>query len=439
MLCRAVGVVLTLLAFARTAPAQTGTVSHRPPLAGAGADPTSGQTLEVTGNIVEAYDDNLLADAGSISPLSFQKSGFYTMLSPRVDFRSRSARLQLNVAAGSSARYFNETNRLFVTNHYAGGGFSAQVTRRTGLLFNQSVIYAPSFLSGLFASLVPLTSGDVVPPAPDYAVDNAPRYVYATTGSVTHAFTSRATLWLGGDYQYTHVVGSDPGYQDLRSYDVGSRLTYSVDRDVSLRLGYTYKEAQYSYQTARTSQLLRPTEHDLEIGVVYSRPLSPTRKATFVFGVGPRLTQGTLASLSAPTYGMTADASMTYQMTRNWSAQGRYNRGLVYIEGLQAPVYTDALTAAVTGFLSRRTDLSLSAASSAGQLQQAGASGPVTTYTGDARLRFALGSNLATYIEYLYYYYNFQQGIPLPAGVPSGLTRNGVRVGLTLRIPVEHR
>jgi hypothetical protein len=127
-------------------------------------------------------------------------------------------------------------------------------------------------------------------------------------------------------------------------------------------------------------------------------------------------------------------------MTRDWSAQGKYDRGLQYIDGLQAPVYTDALTGAVTGFLSRRTDLSLSAASSTGQLQQTGTPGGVRTYTGDARLRFALGRTLSTYVEYLYYYYNFEQGVQLPAGVPAGLTRNGIRVGLTLlTTPVEHR
>jgi hypothetical protein len=441
MLCRAVGVVLAVLALARTAPAQTPTVSpHRPLFAGASADPTTGQTLDVTANVVEAYDSNVLGDVGAVSPLSSQQSGFYTMLSPQVDFRSRSDRLQVNITAGSSARYFNKSHQLFVTNHNVGAGFNVQLTRRTGLLFNQSVTYAPSFLAGLFASLVPPASGDVVPPAPNYAVDNAPMYVYATTVSITHGLTPRAALWFGADYRYTHIVGNNPGYQDLRSYDAGSRFSYSVDRDVKLRIGYTYKEAQYSAPQYSYSRLLRPTEHDLEVGIDYSRPLSPTRKATFAFSVGPRLEQGALIdNLTTPTYGMAADASMTYQMTRDWSAQGKYNRGVAFIDGLQAPVYTDAFTASVTGVLSRRTDLSLSAASSAGQLVQAGGSGPFTTYTGDARLRVAVSKTLATYIEYLYYYYNFQQGTPLPAGVPPGLTRNGLRVGLTLRIPVEHR
>jgi hypothetical protein len=435
MLWRAVGVVLALLTFARTSSAQMGAIPPPRPLsAGAAADLKSGQTLGLTANIVEAYDENLLADAGVfVSPPSFQKSGFYTLFSPQVDFQSRSDHLKVSLTAGSSVRYFNESRDLLVTNHYVGGGFDAQLSRQTGLLFNQSVTYAPSFLSGLFASLAPPSFGDVVQPAPNYAVDNAPRYVYATTGSITHSLTTRATLWLGGNYRYTHVVGNDPNYVDLGSYDAGGRFTYSVDRDVKLRIGYIYKEAQYS-------QLLRPTEHDFELGVDYSRPLSATRKATFAFGVGPRLAQGaSVANPSTLTSGMAADASMTYQMTRDWSSRGSYTRGLAFIDGLQAPVVSDALTALVSGFLGRRTDVLLSAASSVGHLQQTGAATPISTYTGDARLRFALSRTLATYIEYLYYDYKFQQGIQLPAGVPAGLTRNGLRLGLTLRTQVEHK
>jgi hypothetical protein len=435
MLWRAVGVVLALLAFARTSPAQTDAIPPPRPLpAAAGADLKSGQTLGLTANIVEAYDENLLADAGVfVSPLSFQKSGLYTLFTPQVDFRSRSDRLKVSFTAGSSVRYFNESHDFLVTNHYVGGGFDAQLSRQTGLLFNQSVTYAPSFLAGLFASLAPPSFGDVIQPAPNYAVNNTNMYMYATTGSITRSLTPRATLWVGGNYRYTHVVGSDPNYVDLTSYDAGSRFTYSMDRDVKLRLGYTYKEAQYS-------QLLRPTEHDFELGVDYSRPLSATRKMIFAFGVGPRLAQGaSVANPSAQTSGMAADASMTYQMTRNWSTRGSYTRGLAFIDGLQAPVSTDAVTGLVTGFLGRRTDVWLSAASSVGHLQQTGTPAPISTYTGDARLRFALSRTLATYIEYLYYDYKFQQGIQLPGGVPSGLTRNGLRLGLTLRTQVEHK
>ena len=51
-----------------------------------------------------------------------------------------------------------------------------------------------------------------------------------------------------------------------------------------------------------------------------------------------------------------------------------------------------------------------------------------------------MNRNWAAYVEYLFYFYEFGEGSSLlPPGVPSGLTRNGVRAGLTLWIPVRHR
>jgi uncharacterized protein involved in copper resistance len=67
-----------------------------------------------------------------------------------------------------------------------------------------------------------------------------------------------------------------------------------------------------------------------------------------------------------------------------------------------------------------------------------------TSYTGDARLRYALTRNWAPYVEYLFYYYNFNQSAftqnaVTPAGLPPSLTRNGVRFGVTLWLPMRHR
>jgi hypothetical protein len=46
---------------------------------------------------------------------------------------------------------------------------------------------------------------------------------------------------------------------------------------------------------------------------------------------------------------------------------------------------------------------------------------------------------LAAYVEYVYYFYRFDRTVTLPPSVPTGLTRNGVRVGLALRASVRQR
>ena len=85
--------------------------------------------------------------------------------------------------------------------------------------------------------------------------------------------------------------------------------------------------------------------------------------------------------------------------------------------------------------LSRRVDLSLTAAYASGESLLSPDSLQFDTYTGDVTIRFALTRSLAIFAEYLYYYYQFRGRAELLIGMPSGLERNGGRVGLTLWVP----
>ena len=53
--------------------------------------------------------------------------------------------------------------------------------------------------------------------------------------------------------------------------------------------------------------------------------------------------------------------------------------------------------------------------------------------------RYPLNSVFAVFAEYLYYFYDFRQSAQLAPNVPVGLERNGVRAGLTLRVPILPR
>jgi hypothetical protein len=63
------------------------------------------------------------------------------------------------------------------------------------------------------------------------------------------------------------------------------------------------------------------------------------------------------------------------------------------------------------------------------------------TFTVDVKARVAITRTIATYYEYLYYYYDFRGNtlLLLGPGVPPGLKRNGVRAGLTLWMPAYRR
>ena len=407
--------------------------AFRPVFGGRAGVGTIKQAVDLTVDVAEAYDDNLLADSGTVLPSLFQVSGFYTLLTPRVAVKSNSDRFQIALNVGSSARYFAKSKEFLVTNHDAGVGFNAEVTRHTTFELNQGVAYAPSTLNGLFPGLDAPASGEGFPPESSYAVDAVRSYVYMTGTSLTHNVSPRAALRFNAGYRFTDIIGSHAGYSDLRSYDGGGRFTYGLNRDVKLRLGYTYRQAQYS-------PVLHPTEHDVEIGLEYSRPLSRTRATGVGFSVGPqRVSRALIGQESGDTYGTAADFWLKHQFGRSWSVQSGYHRGMTFTEVLQSPTYTNGITTGVGGFLNRRTGLQISGAYSTGELALAGAPSPFATYTSNVRLEVAANRVLATYAEYFYYFYHFDPSIQLPVGVPHDLTRNGVRAGLTLWVPVRHR
>jgi hypothetical protein len=420
--------------------AQTAT---RAPAGGAvfgGGAPTatsaSGQKLNVMIDLDEAYDQNVVAQSaeGVTIPL-FQANGFYTMFTPALDFSSSSNRLQVAVNASSNVRYYSDIHQTMVTNHVLGAGLMAHLTPRTSISVNQGFTYSPALFFGLFASGATPIIGAVVPGASNYALNDNRSYAYATGAGVTHQLSPRATLSFESSLRITDFTGHDASYPDMKAADAGGKLVYSLSRGVGLRLGYTYRRAEYVGSP-------RTNEQDFDIGIDYNRPLSKTRKTTLAFSLGPAMATAPLVVGSSDVrqqFRVIADASLKHDLGRTWALQGLYHRGLGYIEGLQTPVYSEAYAATTSGYLNRRTDLSLTAAYSTGESALIGTPSQFSTYTGDVRLRYAVTRTWAVYGEYVYYYYIFNRNIPLPAGVSPGLTRNGVRTGLVLWIPVRHR
>jgi hypothetical protein len=126
-------------------------------------------------------------------------------------------------------------------------------------------------------------------------------------------------------------------------------------------------------------------------------------------------------------------------MGRTWRLRGAYRRGIGFVDGLTGPVATDALTLTTDGFLNRRTDLMMMAAYTDGEASLTVGGSDFTTYTAGMTARVALSRTWATYVEYVTYFYDFDDSAYLPPGVSPSLTRNNVRMGLTLWVPVRRR
>jgi hypothetical protein len=388
---------------------------------------SNGSRFDVSLHVAEAYDDNLQADAGQVTPSAYQTSGYYTLLAPTATFEARGRRVQFAGMGGTNARYYSDFGEWLGTTTFGTAALAAQLAEQTTISVTQNVSYAPLSLN-LFTALPSAGLIDPVPPTSDYATTEQKSYTYTSALTFTHGLSSRTAVSFKSDYRYADYKGILPGLTELRSYDAGARLLHNLDKNVTLRLGYTFRNAQYL--AGRES-----LENTVDVGLDYARPLSASRKMLLSFSVGPTAYDGPLAlDLDGATqlYRLTAAASMTYPITRTWNAQAAYRRGTEYLESFAKPVFTNGFTVATGGSVSRRSDLAISAAYSEGDPGLTGAQAPYTTSTASARYRVTFNRTWATYAEYLYYYYDFKQSLLLPQGVRPQLTRNGVRVGLML-------
>jgi hypothetical protein len=123
-------------------------------------------------------------------------------------------------------------------------------------------------------------------------------------------------------------------------------------------------------------------------------------------------------------------------MGRTWYARAAYHRGTSYVVGIVAPVRNDGVGVETGGFLNHRVDVLISAGYALGSI--AGPTSRGHSYNANARLRIGLRREAAAFVEGLFYDYAFDRSVLLPE-LPSHFTRNGVRAGLTMWLPVRSR
>ena len=137
-------------------------------------------------------------------------------------------------------------------------------------------------------------------------------------------------------------------------------------------------------------------------------------------------------------YRASGDLSVGYQF-KAWQVHGTLQRGLEYIAELRRPVFVDGFSADWMALFSARLDATAGARYSTGGSVLSSEGMTLETYSANARVRYALTRSLATYGEYLYYFYDLRGTALLSPGIPRRLERNSVRAGLTLWVPALRR
>jgi hypothetical protein len=390
---------------------------------------------------MQAYDDNLLAEAGSVSPGSAVVSGQYTMLQTGADYAWSSERLQLGLTGATAFRYYAQGGDVQSVSHSGGIGLSAALPKRAQLALNASGAYSPSYLANLFPTVGDARLGDGQPVSPNYAVNDVASYSYATRAALSHALTARGTVQAVVNYAFTDFFGGTATRPDGSSYGGHVLLARRFGRHSEGSLGYRYQSGDFGPVAGGKS-----SEHGIDFGLEHTKVLSATRSARFSFGVGTsRATVPPGPTESGQTrtgvqelYRLTGNGALSYEYSRTGQLGVSYRRGVEYILQLSQPVFIDGVNISATGSVSRRVDVTVAAGYSNGAsvLQQ---SSQFDTYTGDIRSSIGLTRTLSAYLEYLYYFYDFGTSGLLAPGLPQKQSRNGIRVGLTLSTPLLRR
>src|SRR5262245_47432024 len=398
------------------------------------------QNLEVSLSLVEAYDSNLTSELERVSPSMLQTSGAYTAFSPNIRFQSRRGRTHFGVTGDSEVRYYDPLQRIIPISHALGVGIASNFGRHTSYSLDSKVTYAPAFFYNLFApatpssrtdsSLLPVGEADALPA---YSLNENHTIGYDTTANISHGLSRRTSLSLSTNYHYTVYDVKLPFYGNASAVGAAPELTYTLTPNVALGLSYRYQGSRFAPTQTSNYQ-------EISARVDYSRARSATRRTTLSLSAGQMFRDSSFANPDKTVSGIVAEATATSQLTRTWVAKAFYRRGAEFVGILPAPVITNSGTFSLNGFLNRRTDLLLSGSLTTGrQDASVGFSLPIKTYTADLRLRFGLTAQVALLLDYLYYFYRFSDLQPLPPGIPTALTRNAVRAGLTWWVPVWRR
>jgi hypothetical protein len=436
----AIGVVLTVgvntpLVYAQPRP------SDRPYRAvfGRGHQGTSGQDMNVSATLMQAYDDNLLADAGSVSPGGVVVSGQYTMLQAAGDYAWSSERAQLGITGATALRYYSQIGDVQNASHSGGIGFSVALAKRTQLALNGSAAYSPSYLANLFPTVGDVRLGDGQPVNPNYAVNDVSSYSYAASAALSHAVTTRGTLQAVANYTFTDFFGGTVTRPDGSSYEGRVLFARRFGRHSAASVGYRYQSGDFGQVAGEKS-----TDNGIDFGFEHTKVLSATRSAHISFGLGTsRATLPEQLRTLSPTgseqlYRVTGNGTLAYDFSRTGRLAASYRRGVEYILQLSQPVFVDGINVSAGGSPTRRVDLTIGAGYSNGAsiLQQ---SAQFDTYTGDVSTSILLTRAISAYLQYVYYFYDFGTSALLAPGLPQKQARNGIRAGLTLSTPLLRR
>lgn len=406
-----------------------------------GAPPEPGHLLAASGIALTGYDDNLRAEArgtsagsggGGVGGRNNALRGSVSTAMGGMTYTFVGESLQLWLTGGGVARYYPSLDDKFSSYTNAAGTLAYAASPWKGMTASMHLgaSYRPYFFDSSFLFPGALDLGD-----PPLGSEEVP---YVTNSFLIHneriALAQRISrrTSVHATYGYRGTDRENKSDHAFARQSYGGALTHQLRRDVGLRAGYTLRETRYS------SGRILPI-HVIDVGANFNRTLSFSRRTTLSFGTGTTAMEREEDGVEELRFRIMGQALLTHEFGRTWTLYSQYHRGVLSSEVWDEPAEAEGVVVGLTGFLTRRLQMNLSARGVLGKVGLGEDAPGFDGLHGVAQFGYALNRYANLTFVYAYYQHNFEDGTPLRVDLPSTVGRQSVRVGVTLWAPVFQR
>jgi hypothetical protein len=386
------------------------------------------QLLRASATLGAGWDDNLVADAvGRNLPSSDISRGFRGGLgtgSASLAYSLNNPAHGVGASDATTARYYPSFESRLIRRDYANVGAAAALG--AGFSVQAAASYQPYSLRSMIPGLTELQLGDPAIADEDFPASPEHFFGYSAGLDYSRRLSSRTTFTALYGYAGRDQV---TGVGRFDRHTAGGSINRTFTRDLSLQLGYRYMQA------SRGAGSDAYVNHLIDAGINYSRSLSFSRRTTLSFSTGTSASRS--ARNEALRYHAIGSARLNHEIGRTWNAAVSYTRGLQFVETWPEPVFSDAATAGLTGFINRRTQVQLVARGihGRGRLESAGGRG-LESYGATAGLTVAVTRHINTGVSYTHYSHHMGSALSLPPGFVSDFERRSIRAFVSLWAPL---
>lgn len=426
----------------------SGDSSRRPfsALFGGAADqPRGNQSLVFTAAAFGGYDDDIFARGQNPNVGTPRVAGTFVGGQASLAYNRRFAASAFTASTASAVRYLTDTGELVPTFASGSMGYNASLNSRTNLSLHQSLAYRPFYSPVVFppTSTIGPSLGSAIegagpedpgvgPPDDFTLASDRDGIRYSANGQLSRRLTPRSQLEFRGMYGRADFGGQALDGVSNNRWLAGVNYNYDITRDLGARLGYNYRT--FGTQAGGTQ-----VAHDVNVGLVFNKPLVLKRGQT-VFSFTPGTTMLLRERLSDDTGGdrfrvrVIGTANLTHTFTADWQGGLDYVHYVGFMDGFAEPVEGDRFGASVGGLITRALDFSMSAGYMTGAIGMQERN--FDTTLGSARLRLALHTRVALFAQYFYYHYSYKSGVADQLLAAPELERQGFRAGLNFWLPL---